>query len=110
MISVMQSFLCFSYLNQMFTFKVQLYCQTVVFAIGSFGYGETFFHSYLYFSLSFLFYPRYLTMLFYLSSVEEGGETTFPVADNRTYEEQVSVLSQHTVINSRAPLLFATVK
>ncbi|XP_034732334.1 transmembrane prolyl 4-hydroxylase-like [Etheostoma cragini] len=31
---------------------------------------------------------RYLTMLFYLSSVEEGGETTFPVADNRTYEEQ----------------------
>lgn len=33
-------------------------------------------------------------MLFYLNSVEEGGETTFPVADNRTYEEQVSVLSQ----------------
>uniref|UniRef100_A0A3Q3WQ22 Fe2OG dioxygenase domain-containing protein n=1 Tax=Mola mola TaxID=94237 RepID=A0A3Q3WQ22_MOLML len=32
---------------------------------------------------------RYLTMLFHLSSVEEGGETTFPVADNRTYEEQV---------------------
>ncbi|XP_034393761.1 transmembrane prolyl 4-hydroxylase-like [Cyclopterus lumpus] len=31
---------------------------------------------------------RYLTMLFYLSSVEEGGDTTFPVADNRTYEEQ----------------------
>ncbi|XP_036959458.1 transmembrane prolyl 4-hydroxylase-like [Acanthopagrus latus] len=34
---------------------------------------------------------RYLTMLFYLSSVEEGGETTFPVADNRTYEEQALV-------------------
>uniref|UniRef100_A0A3Q3JL84 Fe2OG dioxygenase domain-containing protein n=1 Tax=Monopterus albus TaxID=43700 RepID=A0A3Q3JL84_MONAL len=33
---------------------------------------------------------RYLTVLFYLSSVEEGGETSFPVADNRTYEEQVS--------------------
>uniref|UniRef100_A0A674N8L2 Prolyl 4-hydroxylase, transmembrane a n=1 Tax=Takifugu rubripes TaxID=31033 RepID=A0A674N8L2_TAKRU len=34
---------------------------------------------------------RYLTMLFYLSSVEEGGESTFPVADNRTYEEQDGV-------------------
>ncbi|CAJ1085062.1 transmembrane prolyl 4-hydroxylase-like [Xyrichtys novacula] len=34
---------------------------------------------------------RYLTMLFYLSSVEDGGETTFPVADNRTYEEQALV-------------------
>lgn len=32
-------------------------------------------------------------MLFYLSSVEEGGETTFPVADNRTFEEQVSGLN-----------------
>ncbi|XP_051913205.1 transmembrane prolyl 4-hydroxylase-like [Hippocampus zosterae] len=30
---------------------------------------------------------RYLTVLIYLSSVEEGGETTFPVADNRTYNE-----------------------
>ncbi|KAM6982857.1 transmembrane prolyl 4-hydroxylase-like [Tautogolabrus adspersus] len=34
---------------------------------------------------------RYLTMLFYLSSVEDGGETTFPVADNRTYDEQALV-------------------
>lgn len=34
---------------------------------------------------------RYLTVMFYLSSVEEGGETTFPVADNRTYEEQALV-------------------
>ncbi|KAL7399552.1 hypothetical protein ABVT39_026305 [Epinephelus coioides] len=34
---------------------------------------------------------RYLTVLFYLSSVDEGGETTFPVADNRTYEEQALV-------------------
>ena len=41
-------------------------------------------------------------MLFYLNSVEEGGETTFPVADNRTYEEQVSVLSQSTVIKQHS--------
>lgn len=44
-------------------------------------------------SLLLLFDSRYLTMLFHLSSVEEGGETTFPVADNRTYEEQVGVPS-----------------
>uniref|UniRef100_A0AAV2LZ01 Fe2OG dioxygenase domain-containing protein n=1 Tax=Knipowitschia caucasica TaxID=637954 RepID=A0AAV2LZ01_KNICA len=30
---------------------------------------------------------RYLTVQFFLNSVEEGGETTFPVADNRTYDE-----------------------
>lgn len=41
----------------------------------------------------FLFHTRYLTILLYLSSVEEGGESTFPVADNRTYEEQASVFS-----------------
>ncbi|XP_077573662.1 transmembrane prolyl 4-hydroxylase-like [Stigmatopora nigra] len=34
---------------------------------------------------------RYLTLLIYLSSVEEGGETTFPVADNRTYDEQALI-------------------
>ncbi|XP_071332519.1 transmembrane prolyl 4-hydroxylase-like isoform X2 [Trachinotus anak] len=34
---------------------------------------------------------RYLTVSFYLSAAEEGGETTFPVADNRTYEEQALV-------------------
>lgn len=49
-------------------------------------------------------------MLFYLSSVEEGGETTFPVADNRTYEEQVRVLSQPAVITQQSLFsLFATV-
>ncbi|KAJ8370789.1 hypothetical protein SKAU_G00108170 [Synaphobranchus kaupii] len=31
---------------------------------------------------------RYITVVFYLNSVESGGETTFPVADNRTYEEK----------------------
>ncbi|XP_041861069.1 transmembrane prolyl 4-hydroxylase-like [Melanotaenia boesemani] len=34
---------------------------------------------------------RYLTVSFYLNSVEAGGETTFPVADNRTYEEKALV-------------------
>ncbi|XP_062314443.1 transmembrane prolyl 4-hydroxylase-like [Osmerus eperlanus] len=31
---------------------------------------------------------RYITVLFYLNAVEGGGETSFPVADNRTYEEE----------------------
>lgn len=31
---------------------------------------------------------RYITVLFYLNSVDGGGETSFPVADNRTYEEE----------------------
>lgn len=33
---------------------------------------------------------RYLTVLLYLNSADGGGETSFPVADNRTYEEEVS--------------------
>lgn len=33
--------------------------------------------------------PRYITVLFYLNSVEGGGETAFPVADNRTFDEVV---------------------
>ncbi|MEQ2175303.1 hypothetical protein GOODEAATRI_016713 [Goodea atripinnis] len=32
---------------------------------------------------------RYITVLFYLNSVDGGGETAFPVADNRTYDEVV---------------------
>ncbi|KAJ3586940.1 hypothetical protein NHX12_013331 [Muraenolepis orangiensis] len=34
---------------------------------------------------------RYLTLMLYLNAVGEGGETTFPVADNRTYEEEALV-------------------
>ncbi|MEE6502262.1 hypothetical protein FKM82_004459 [Ascaphus truei] len=30
---------------------------------------------------------RYVTVLFYLNNVTGGGETAFPIADNRTYEE-----------------------
>lgn len=33
---------------------------------------------------------RYVTVLFYLNNVTGGGETVFPIADNRTYEEMVS--------------------
>ena len=33
---------------------------------------------------------RYITILYYLNDVEEGGETAFPVADNETFDQQVS--------------------
>lgn len=62
------------------------------------------FYTYMYLSLSYLFYCRYLTVLFYLSSIEEGGDTTFPVADNRTYDEKVSVLPQSTIISQQGLL------
>uniref|UniRef100_A0A672RI53 Transmembrane prolyl 4-hydroxylase-like n=1 Tax=Sinocyclocheilus grahami TaxID=75366 RepID=A0A672RI53_SINGR len=32
---------------------------------------------------------RYLTVLLHLNPADGGGETSFPVADNRTYEEEV---------------------
>lgn len=81
-------------------FKIQFHSHTVGFAcwfVGCYlkGVEKTSEH-YLVLSLSFLLHHRYLTMQFYLSSVEEGGETTFPVADNRTYEEQVCVLSDYS--------------
>ena len=33
---------------------------------------------------------RYITILYYLNDVEEGGETAFPVADNATLDMAVS--------------------
>ncbi|KAG7519793.1 transmembrane prolyl 4-hydroxylase-like [Solea senegalensis] len=44
---------------------------------------------------------RYLTVLFYLNSAEEGGETTFPVADNRTYDEQALVQDGADLTNTQ---------
>lgn len=31
-----------------------------------------------------------ISVLLHLNSADAGGETSFPVADNRTYEEEVS--------------------
>ena len=33
-----------------------------------------------------------MTILYYLNDVEDGGETAFPVADNETFDQMVSVL------------------
>lgn len=32
---------------------------------------------------------RYITVLYFLNDVEEGGETAFPVADNTTFSAEV---------------------
>ena len=32
-----------------------------------------------------------MTVLFYLNDVEEGGETAFPLANNDTYDVEVSM-------------------
>ncbi|KAG5274978.1 hypothetical protein AALO_G00142240 [Alosa alosa] len=44
---------------------------------------------------------RYITVLFYLNSVEGGGETTFPVADNRTYEELSLIQNDVDLLDTR---------
>ncbi|XP_018594572.2 transmembrane prolyl 4-hydroxylase isoform X1 [Scleropages formosus] len=44
---------------------------------------------------------RYITVLFYLNSVEGGGETTFPVADNRTYEEMSLIQNDVDLLDTR---------
>ena len=48
------------------------------------------------FTLSFfvLFCFRFITVLYYLNDVEEGGETAFPVADNETFDMEVSGVQQ----------------
>jgi len=35
---------------------------------------------------------RYITILYYLNDVEDGGETAFPVADMKDFIETVSVI------------------
>lgn len=34
---------------------------------------------------------RYITILYYLNDVEEGGETAFPVADNETFDQMLYI-------------------
>uniref|UniRef100_H3DB45 Transmembrane prolyl 4-hydroxylase n=1 Tax=Tetraodon nigroviridis TaxID=99883 RepID=H3DB45_TETNG len=44
---------------------------------------------------------RYITVLFYLNSVEGGGETAFPVADNRTYDEVSLIHNDVDLLDTR---------
>lgn len=50
--------------------------------------------------------PRYITVLFYLNSVEGGGETAFPVADNRTYDEVVRNCVQILQVCAEASVVY----
>nr|XP_015203776.1 PREDICTED: transmembrane prolyl 4-hydroxylase [Lepisosteus oculatus] len=44
---------------------------------------------------------RYITVLFYLNTVDGGGETAFPVADNRTYEELSLIQNDIDLLDTR---------
>ncbi|CAN9511785.1 unnamed protein product [Ophioblennius macclurei] len=44
---------------------------------------------------------RYITVLFYLNSVDGGGETAFPVADNRTYDEVSLIQNEVDLLDTR---------
>ncbi|KAJ0023226.1 hypothetical protein NQD34_003125 [Periophthalmus magnuspinnatus] len=44
---------------------------------------------------------RYITVLFYLNSVEGGGETAFPVADNRTYDDVSLIQNDVDLLDTR---------
>ncbi|XP_039908125.1 transmembrane prolyl 4-hydroxylase [Simochromis diagramma] len=44
---------------------------------------------------------RYITVLFYLNSVDGGGETAFPVADNRTYDEVSLIHNDVDLLDTR---------
>ena len=36
-----------------------------------------------------LLISRFITIMVYLNDVEEGGETAFPAAHNKTYDDEV---------------------
>ncbi|XP_031556337.1 transmembrane prolyl 4-hydroxylase-like [Actinia tenebrosa] len=42
---------------------------------------------------------RYLTVLYFLNDVEEGGETAFPLADNSTFDEKVWMRDEKNLCN-----------
>ncbi|XP_077429992.1 transmembrane prolyl 4-hydroxylase [Vanacampus margaritifer] len=44
---------------------------------------------------------RYITVLFYLNSVDGGGETAFPVADNRTFDEMSLIQNDVDLMDTR---------
>ena len=47
----------------------------------------------LVFSISYVLSHRFITILYYLNDVEEGGETAFLLADNSTVTPQVGVFN-----------------
>ena len=47
-------------------------------------------HCLFVFPANFWRHVRFMTIIYYLSDVEEGGETAFPIADNETYTVEVS--------------------
>ena len=48
----------------------------------------------------FRLFCRYITILYFLNDVEEGGQTAFPIADSATFKRQVCMFNLH-VLKSR---------
>ena len=40
------------------------------------------------------YFVRYITILYFLNDVEEGGQTAFPVADNETFNHEVCIIDR----------------
>ena len=45
-----------------------------------------------------IFHGRYATILYFLDNVEDGGETAFPIADNSTFDDEVSAVIKELYI------------
>ena len=48
---------------------------------------------------------RFMTILYYLNDVEDGGETAFPVADNETFDQAVRPVSNVVLLPCRTKLI-----
>lgn len=40
---------------------------------------------------------RYITILYFLNDVDEGGQTAFPIADNATFKQQVCMFKLYVI-------------
>ena len=57
------------------------------------------------------YFVRYITILYFLNDVEEGGQTAFPVADNETFNHEVCIIDRsyiHTnkILRQKSNALF----
>ena len=53
---------------------------------------------------------RYITVLYFLNNVEEGGETAFPVADEENFNETVKNIFLIDCITRSLLLYFMTIR
>lgn len=73
-----------------YLYRVEQASQDSIFIISSRSQLYLYMYHFYLFIFLFFFIFRFITVLYYLNDVEEGGETAFPVADNETFDQQVS--------------------